>query len=86
MVPAPLRPRQNALVIVSLFLVAGALFPWSSRLRLSCAAAAGGIVLVLLVSRLRMPTGVTRDARADDTQERIDTIRAARDARMRRPR
>src|ERR1035441_5759368 len=33
--PAPLRPAQNALVILASFLVAGSLLPWSPRIRLA---------------------------------------------------
>jgi hypothetical protein len=82
MSPVPLRLAQNALVILATFLVAGSLLPWSPRVRLACAAGAIGIVLLLLVARLRAHAQAFRGAAEDETQRRIDRIRAERAARM----
>jgi hypothetical protein len=82
MVPIPMRPAQNALVILATFLVAGALLPWSARLRIACAAGAIGIVLLLLVTRLRAHTDAARQVAPSKTQTHIDRIRAERAARM----
>ncbi len=86
MVPVPMRPAQNALVILATFLVAGSLLPWSPRLRLACAAGAIGIVLLLLVARMRAHSEVSRGRTHDETQSRIERIRAERAARMGRRR
>lgn len=82
MAPTPLRPAQNALVIFATFLVAGALLPWSPRLRLACSAGVIVIVLALFVSRLRAHARDPRTPAANDAQERIDRMRADRTKRM----
>jgi hypothetical protein len=84
--PAPMRPAQNALVILAAFLVAGSLLPWSPRLRMACAAGAIGIVLLLLIIRLRAHAGLVPRRADSRTQARIDRIRADRAARMGRRR
>ncbi len=84
--PVPMRPAQNALVILATFLVAGSLLPWSPRLRLACAAGAVAIVLGLLVARLRAHAATGRTATTNATQARIDRIRAERARRMGRRR
>jgi hypothetical protein len=86
MIPAPMRPAQNILVMAASFLVAGSLLPWSPRIRLACAAGAIGLVLVLLVMRLRAHTGSTQRAVDRKMQARINRIRAERAARMGRRR
>jgi low affinity Fe/Cu permease len=86
MVPRPMRPAHNVLVIVAMFLVAGALLPWSSRLRLACAAGAVAIVLLLLVVRMRAHTSAMPGRSESETQARIDQIRSARERRMGRRR
>jgi hypothetical protein len=84
--PAPMRPAQNALVILASFLVAGSLLPWSPRIRLACASGAIGVVLLLLIVRLRAHAGPTVRRADSRTQARIDRIRAERTARMGRRR
>jgi hypothetical protein len=84
--PAPLRPAQNALVILASFLVAGSLLPWSPRIRLACASGAIGIVLLLLMMRLRAHSGPMLHPSDSRVQARIDRIRAERAARMGRRR
>lgn len=84
--PAPMRPAQNGLVILASFLVAGALLPWSPRIRLACASGAIGIMLVLLILRLRAHSGPMLHGAEGRTQARIDRIRAERAARMGRRR
>jgi hypothetical protein len=64
------------------FLVAGSLLPWSSRFRITCAAGAIGIVMLLLVTRLRAHAHAAQDAANSKSQARIDRIRAERSARM----
>jgi hypothetical protein len=64
-----------------MFLVAGALLPWSPLYRLACAAGAIAIVLLLLVARLRDHSRPTAGG-GGETQARIDRIRAERAARM----
>lgn len=86
MTSPPMRPVQNALVILALFLVAGALLPWGASLRLMCAGAAIAIVLLLFVTRLRAHGAGASPAAVSDTQDRIERIRAARAARMGRRR
>ena len=84
--PAPMRPAQNLLVIVAAFLVAGALLPWSPRIRLACASGAIGMVLVLLIVRLRAHSSPLPRRADSRMQARIDRIRADRAARMGRRR
>jgi hypothetical protein len=84
--PAPMRPAQNALVILASFLVAGSLLPWSPRIRLACAAGAIGMVLMLLIVRLRAHANPMLPRSGSRTQARIDRIRAERAARMGRRR
>jgi hypothetical protein len=86
MVPAPMRPVQNWLVILAAFLVAGSLLPWNPRYRAACAGGAIAIVLLLLVTRLRAHSGNRPSAAQTATQARIDRIRADRAARMNRRR
>jgi hypothetical protein len=77
-----MRPAQNALAIVATFFVAGSLLPWSSRLRLTCAFAAMGLITLLLVMRMRAHLAVGR--RRDDATSwsRIERIRADRERRL----
>ena len=77
-----MRPWQNALAIVAAFFVAGALLPWEGRL--ACAAAAAGIVLLLLVFRLRSHKIVVAKKRTADVYGQVDRIRAGRDSRLQR--
>jgi hypothetical protein len=78
----PMRPWQNALAIVAAFLVAGALLPW--ELRLACALGAIGIVLLLLVFRLRShQIGVTKK-RTASVYNQVERIRAERKDRLQR--
>jgi hypothetical protein len=86
MIPAPMQPAQNVLVMVASFLVAGSLLPWSARIRLACAAGAIGVVLLLLVMRLRSHSSSAQRTIDRKTQARIDRIRAERAARMGRRR
>lgn len=86
MTPAPMRPMQNALVILASFLVAGALLPWPARIRLVCAGAAIALMFVLFVSRLRAHAAGTRPEQISATQGQIDRIRAARASRTGRRR
>ena len=68
--------------MLAAFLVAGSLLPLSSRLRLACAAAAGGILLMLLIARLKAHVPPAGKVGGDPVQSRIDRIRAERSARM----
>ena len=81
--PLLMRPWQNALAIFAAFLVAGALLPWS--LRLACALGAIGIVLLLAVFRYRAHTASLQKKRTTDVYGAVDRIRAAREARLKRP-
>ena len=77
-----MRPWQNALAIIAAFLVAGALLPW--ELRLACAVGAAGIVLLLLVFRIRSHrVGVTKK-RTAGVYSQVEQIRAERNARLQR--
>ena len=79
---SPMRPWQNALAIVAAFLVAGALLPW--ELRLACALGAIGIVLLLLVFRLRSHRiGVTKK-RTAGVYNQVERMRVARKDRFQR--
>jgi len=84
--PVPWRPADSRLIALALFLIAGALLQWSGRVRLGCAFAAIGIVMFVLLTRLRQYTRVTRDDGISMNQRRVDRIRAERDARMGRRR
>jgi membrane protein implicated in regulation of membrane protease activity len=75
-----MRPWQNALAIIAGFFVAGALLPWS--LRLACALAAIGIVLLLLVFRLRAHATLRQKERVGDIEEKIARIRGSREQRL----
>lgn len=77
-----MRPWQNALAIVAAFLVAGALLPW--ELRLACAFGAIGIILILLVSRLRIRRAKEAKARTASVYGQVERIRAARRQRYSR--
>ena len=80
----PMRPWQNALAIIGGFLVAGALLPWSSRLRLTCAFGAIAIVFILLAARMSAHAKVRTRRSHDDAWSRIERIREERAARNRR--
>lgn len=77
-----MRPWQNALAIVAAFLVAGALVPW--ELRLACAIGAAGIVLLLLVFRVRSHRVAILKTRTASVYTRVERIRAGRDGRLQR--
>ena len=77
-----MRPWQNALAIVAAFLVAGALLPW--ELRLACAIGASGIVLLLLVFRLRSHRVIVHKKRTAGVYGQVAEIRAKRTARLQR--
>jgi hypothetical protein len=77
-----MRPLQNALAIVATFFVAGALLPWSPRLRLVCAFAAIGMILLLLVMRMRAHLGAQRHRTDATSWSRIERIRAERQRRL----
>jgi len=77
---SPMRPWQNALAIVAAFLVAGALVPW--ELRLACAFGAIGIVLLLLVMRIRSHRVTTTKKRTANVYSQVEQIRAARKSRL----
>jgi hypothetical protein len=77
-----MRPWQNALAIVAAFLVAGALLPWEGRL--ACAMGASGIVLLLLVFRLRSHRVVVKKKRVENVYGQVAAIRAQRQARLQR--
>lgn len=77
-----MRPWQNALAIIAGFLVAGALLPW--ELRLACAFGAIGIVLLLLVFRLRAHSAGMMKKRTTGVYNQIEHLRAARKDRFRR--
>jgi putative effector of murein hydrolase LrgA (UPF0299 family) len=77
-----MRPWQNALAIIAGFLVAGALLPWD--LRLPCAGAASGIVLLLLVMRVRSHRVVVHKKRTAVVYNQVERIRAERKDRLQR--
>jgi hypothetical protein len=77
-----MRPWQNALAIVAAFLVAGALLPW--ELRLACAVGAAGIVLLLLVFRIRSHRVVVTKRRTAGVYNQVERIRAGRKERTER--
>jgi len=79
---SPMRPWQNALAIVAGFLVAGALLPWD--LRLACALGAIGIVLLLLVFRIRSHSAGIAKNRTAGVYNQIERLRAARKDRYQR--
>jgi hypothetical protein len=78
-----MRPWQNALAIVAAFLVAGSLLP-IGELRIACAFGAGGIVLLLLVFRLRSHKVVVQKKRSGNVYGQVAQIRAARNERLQR--
>lgn len=81
-VTVPPMPRwQNLLAIVAGFLVAGALLPWD--LRLSCALGAIGIVLLLLVLRIRAHRAAVTKKQTSDVYGQIERLRTARKDRYR---
>lgn len=77
-----MRPWQNALAIVAAFLVAGALLPWEWRL--ACAMGAIGIVLLLLIFRLRSHRFVVKKKGVENLYGQVAQIRAERAARLQR--
>ena len=79
-----MRPWQNAVALAATLLAAGALLPLGDRVRLAFAALAVGIILLLLVVRLRAHTARRTDARTTGVYDRIDRIRADRDRRRSR--
>ena len=80
-------PRwHNFVVIVAIFFVAGALWPWSAVNRGACAAIAFVLILRVLLSRLQLHASSITGSRAslNDMQSRIDRIREDRDKRFSR--
>ena len=76
MTVSPMRPWQNALAIAAAFLVAGGLLPWG--LRLACSLGAIGIVLLLLVFRMRSHSVGIAKKRTAGVYSQIERLRAAR--------
>lgn len=77
-----MRPWENALAIVAAFLVAGGLLPWG--LRLACTVGAIGIILLLLVLRVRSHRAGLVKKRTADVYGQVSRMRAARKARLER--
>jgi hypothetical protein len=79
--PALMRPWQNGLAILAIFLVAGAIGPWPPVLRISCAAGAACIALLLFATRMRDHAHTSTN---DTTQATWDRIEQMREDRARR--
>jgi hypothetical protein len=80
----PMRPWENALALVAAFLVAGALLPWD--LRLACALGAIGIIVLMLLIRIRSHQIVVTKKRTAGVYGQIDRLRAERKERYRKTR
>jgi hypothetical protein len=77
-----MRPWENALALVAAFLVAGALLPWD--LKLACALGAIGIIVLMLLIRIRSHQIVVAKKRTSDVYGQVERLRAARKARFHR--
>ena len=78
-----MRRWQNLFVILALFSVAGAVYPWAAFNRIVCAAIAFALVLIVLTSRLQQHASTITGTRAsiEDMQSRISRIREERERR-----
>jgi membrane protein implicated in regulation of membrane protease activity len=75
-----MRPIENILALIAAVLVAGAVFPWS--LRLACALAAVGVLLIMIVNRYRAHTAKVQKRRVLDVYAAVDRLRSERKARF----
>jgi len=75
-----MRPIENILALIAAVLVAGAVIPWS--LRLACALAAVGVLLLMIVNRYRAHTVKVQKRRVLDVYSAVDRLRAERKARF----
>jgi hypothetical protein len=84
MVAPPMRRWQNLLALLAVVLAAGALLPLGERIRYGCMAAAIGLILLILMTRLRAHRPAARRPSGPDVYDRIAKIRAEREKRTRR--
>jgi len=80
----PMRPWQNGIALIATFFAAGALLPWSGRMRLVCAFVAFALIAVLLALRLQTHAGAARSRTDADLLAKIERIRQQRARRSRR--
>ena len=83
MVAPPMRRWQNLLALLAVLLAAGALLPLGDRLRFGCVAAAIGIILFILLARVRAHRP-TAGSTGPDVYDRVAKIREERERRLRR--
>jgi hypothetical protein len=75
-----MRPIENILALIAAVLVAGAVVPWS--LRLACAVAAVGVLLLMIVNRYRAHTAKVQKRRVLDVYSAVERLRSERKARF----
>jgi hypothetical protein len=80
----PIRPIENILALVAALLVTGAVFSWP--LRIACAIAAVGVLLLMIVLRYKSHVVTKQKRRVLDVYATVDRIRTEREARYRRGR
>ena|GEM_PF-1702704 len=79
--PALMRPWQNYLAIFAIFLVAGAIGPWSPVLKTISAAGAALIALLLFTARMRDHAHTSQNDSTKGTWDRIERMREERSRR-----
>jgi hypothetical protein len=80
MVATPMRPVENLLALAAALLIAGSLFPWS--LRLACAFAAIGAILLLAAMRFRAHGAKKQRERTFDVYAQVARMREDRAERF----
>jgi len=79
--PALMRPWQNYLAIFAIFLVAGAIGPWSPVLKTLSATGAALIALLLFTARMRDHGHTSQNDSTKGTWDRIERMREERSRR-----
>ncbi|HTW85927.1 MAG TPA: hypothetical protein VMD91_17790 [Candidatus Sulfotelmatobacter sp.] len=81
MTAPPMRRWQNLLALFAVLLASAALLPLRPGVRLGFVAAAVGVIVAVLVSRLRAHQPSGRRPSGPDVYDRIAKIRAERERR-----
>jgi hypothetical protein len=80
----PVRSIENILALLAAVLAGGAIYPWPFRL--TCAIAAVGVLVVMIVNRYRARTKLVQKTRTVDTYAAVERLRAERKERFERNR
>ena len=80
-----MRRRQTILVMLAMFAVAGALWPWADKYRYICAGLAALLIAFVAMARVRGHyEQMMKNSGSDETMSRVQQIRDERAKRFNR--